>query len=578
MTNRQGRRPSPGWRALQQAATPTEAHAAMKMMWQESQPSADYRLTKRAGKFRSHELGKHASGVDADCHTNGDPGYFRMVEYARHLEMNAPLVGPCMDRLTTNVFRRGLQCHPTSGHKEFDRESRRRWHNWARSRDCERARRHKFPALEKIVFRRTVVDGDHFTIIRSDSDRMQCLENHRARTPGNIERNKQRRNAVTHGAETRASTGEILNWYFTKSNAGPTRNFQKVEDFIKIPSRNEDDTLRVLQTLLYCERSTATRGISKFNRFGDNAGQLDDVLFAWLVKEQVASCITFFKEREHDFTGDGANDAVDEKRWKDLNSYIGDEVPLQPGMFLKGAPGEKIQGFSPNVAGSNSMEHAMLHVCIMSVNLGVPVICLLLDATQTNFSGWKGALQQAEQGWDRLAFDFAETWHADLYEWRQRRELATDEEFESLAQRAAEETAAAGNEFRPYGCEWRRQVPDSIQPVEQATAARIRIADSTSSLQTISREQHGRDWDEVYPEVIDNKADAIQAAKERARLLNADLEDGESRVDWRDLIGFPTADGVKISLQVGGDADSSGNGDGDGANSANQPANRGAAQ
>lgn len=512
---------------------------------------SEYRMT-QPNRFRSVALGGNAVGVDADLHCRNDADYYRMMEYARHIEMNDRLVGPCLRRLCTNVLRKGgLQLNPQTGSKELDQLLKAKHTVWATDATlCDSRQRDTFRVQARNSLRRIIVDGDIFPILRTEGF-IQNVEGHRVRSPRTI--NNQRRNKpVIHGVEIDPDTAAALRFYFTKTNVPLNQPIQRVSETVPRPAFHPNGERSVLHCY-FPERFSQTRGVTLFNRFADDSSQTDDVLFAWLVREQVASCITFVEETDPNVPPrDDDDDELGDWRHQALDGGEEDEVTMKPGKILRPRAGKQYKPFGPNLPGDNSMAHAMLHVAIMAVNLGVPVQVLMLDPEKSTFSGWKGATNEAQELWHEIGGDLADGYHSPIYRRNVARWLEEDPRAAALANQPG---------VNPYAHTWHPQQKDSIQPVEDATADEIRLKGCHTSPRRFQQQRFGREWSDIYTEIIDDNGDAIEEAIKRAIKINTSLKP-DPPVQWRDLLPLSLAEGMKISIQTGAAQDATANSQG----------------
>jgi len=520
---------------------------------------SEYRLA-QPSRFRSVALGGASSGVDADWHSRSDQKLMSMIEYARHIAANDRLVGVALRRLCTNVLRKGgLQYQPQTGSRELDAVLKAKWLAWSTSPlQTDIRRRLSFRRLARNVLRAIIVDGDMLVVPRREGF-LQAIEAHRIRQPYTI-RNSDRKNPVINGVEISQATGRARRFFVAKPDVPLHTVVKRVNETEPLPAFNSDGTPHVFHCA-FPERVSQTRGITAFNRFGDDSGQLDDVMFAWLVREQVTSCITFIEEENPDVPADGDDDDRELGDWTQVataDSTLGDEVDMKPGKILRPRKGKTISGFGPNLPGANSLEHAMLHVAIMAVNLDLPMQVLMLDPTSTNFSGWKGSTNEAEERWREIGQDLSECLHRPTIEWLVERWIIEDGVIAALAQEPGVD---------PKRHTWNTPRKESIQPVEDATADTMRLNGGQTSHRRFTQERYGCEWADLYSEIIDDRADGIEAAIERANKLNEHIEDPAERISWRDLLPLAMPEGTKLSIST--NAGSS--------NDATEPATRGAA-
>ena len=132
---------------------------------------------------------------------------------------------------------------------------------------------------------------------------------------------------------------------------------------------------------------------------------------------------------------------------------------IAPGMEIAGAKGETLRGFSPNVPNAEFFPHVKLILTLIGINLGVPLVLLLKDASETNFSGWKGAMDQARQGFMRNRRWFRQGFYEPWYRFQVKRLMAED----GVLRRRLE---AQGP--RMFEHAWRFPGWRSIQPVDDA--------------------------------------------------------------------------------------------------------------
>lgn len=503
---------------------------------------AEYRMA-LPSRFRSVSLGGAATGVDADYHARSDSKLMAMIEFARHIAANHALVGVALRRLCTNVLRKsGLQYQPQTGSRELNALLKTKWLAWADDPlQADIRGKMSFRRQARATLRSILIDGDVLMVPRVEGC-LQTIEAHRIRSPKNT-LTPDRKYPVVNGCEIHSATGRARRWFIARPDVSLRTTVQRVGDTDTLPAWNDDGTPHVFHCA-FPERMTQTRGISSFNRFGDSAGQIDDITFAWLVREQVAACIAFIEQDDGIVPTDHDDDdrpLGDYSQVASADSLLGDEVDMKPGKILRARPGKKLVGFAPNMPGEQSLEHAMLHVAIMAVNLDIPVQILMLDPTQTNFSGWKGATNEAEDRWREIAQDLAECLHRPTINWMVSRWLIEDGIIASLAQEPGVDV---------YRHQWSSPRKESIQPVEDATADTMRLNGGQTSHRRFSHERYGCEWADLYAEIIDDRGDAIEAAIERANEINKLIESPDERISWRDLMPLAMPEGTKLSIST----------------------------
>ena len=71
----------------------------------------------------------------------------------------------------------------------------------------------------------------------------------------------------------------------------------------------------------------------------------------------------------------------------------------------------------PTLPGLQFFEHSQMLLGILAVNLDLPLCVFLLDASETNYSGFRGAIDQARQRWREIQSWMMGSFHGPVYEW-----------------------------------------------------------------------------------------------------------------------------------------------------------------
>lgn len=472
-------------------------------------------------------------GSGADYHYRSEADFLRMIEYARDLDRNDAVIGQGVTRAVGNTIQDGIRLDPKTGNEEVDRELLARWEAWGcDARECDAAGEMTWPEIEHLALRQTFVDGDIGFACLNDG-RLQAIEGHRIRTPSNGQRN------IVHGVELDDLRGRVA-YHVVRDEIDPNRA-ARLNDFQRIAAHDE---LGRLFLHVYCPtRVSQTRGVSALVPVFDTASMFEDINFATLIKQQVSSSYAVL--RELPLTAEGGLDSPTGARESGATYSDGvDKINegIGPGMTYQGLPGEKLTGFSPNVPNAEFFPHMRLTLNIVAINLGLPVAVLLLDASDTNFSGWRGAMDQARQGFRRNQRWLASRFHANVYRW--------------LVERWIEEDASLATFFEDRGDAifrhgWTPPNWPYIEPLKDASADLLRVRNGLISPRRLHAER-GRDWNAIATETIEDNAFAIRKAREAAQKLNGEIDDG-SPVHWRELLTLPSPDGVSVQAAAPAD-------------------------
>lgn len=499
---------------------------------------ADYNMAKST-RFRRRRGGLPVVGGGADYHYRCEADYLRMLELARDFDRNDSIVGQTVQRAIDNILQDGFALDPDTGDSGLDAELKARWNEWAEDEDaCDVAGERTFWDIEETCLRSAFVDGDICVLPNRDTGGLELVEAHRLRTPRNTKRN------VVHGILLDERRRRLEYW-FTKEDLDPHRALARVSDTKAYPVRDEDGHRQVFH-IYTSKRASQTRGITVFAPIVDLLAGVEDLGFAKLIQAQTVSCFAIFRQRELGMqipSGDPKKGAQTTDTLTDGSTRLIEG--LHAGLEVKGAPGEKFVGFSPNVPNPEFFPHIKLLLTLIGINLGLPLVLVLLDSSETNFSGWRGAVDQARLGFRRCQRRVKGRLHRPVYRWKLRQWGADDSD---LARRIANPDGSVDI----FKHRWRTPRWPYIEPLKDASAALLRRRNAMTS----ARRQHGEegeDYGEIRREIIEDNAAMIEDAHLKAEELKRKHKG--LQVTWREIACLPTPDGVTITIPVSGEDD-----------------------
>ena len=505
---------------------------------------ADYDAA-RPSRFKRDRAGgmQMSTGSAADYHYRTEQAYFGMIEQARELFRNHALVGQAVRRLVANILSGGFTLDIQTGDEALDADLQARWTDWAEDPDqCDIQGEQDFHALEETTLKQVIVDGDLFTLPTIDGH-LQQIEGHRVRTPAKTREN------IVHGVELNDGNKPRRREAYWVA-------YEDVEAYYPIPKANQmtrydarvDGIRKVLHHYMP-DRTTQTRGVTAFAPVMDTAGMGDDLFFAQLVKAQMAACAVLIREYEAGITppaiNSGGQDTDTETR---PNGETRQLAGYGPAMEMFGFPGETLKWQSPNVPNQEFFQHATLILSILAVNLDLPVQVLMLDATNTNFSGWRGSIDQARQRWLAIQRWQIRSFHTPVYRWKVRHWAAHDPILRRTVQEQSNGRPRAGaiDVFRHV---WHPAGWPYIEPVQDAAGDLIQIRNHlTSPRRLLARRGfdygvHLRECHEDYELRINSAQDAADRVNKR----NASRS-GWVPITWRDIDQPPMPEGVNINV------------------------------
>lgn len=490
---------------------------------------ADYRASKDT-RFVSRLTGVDSMGSGADYHYRTETQWLHMLERARHYQRNDQVVGQGVRRVVANIVQDGFRLDINTGDPRLDVELKARWNEWAGDPDaCHSEGEHDFAQLERLALSSTIVDGDVF-FLPLKTGRLQCVEAHRCRTPKGTTRN------VVHGV-LMDDAAKRLEYWFTREDIGLNQVLTKVNDVRRYPARDADGNRQVFH--LYApDRFSQRRGVTAIAPVSDTVGMHDDVQFATLVKSQMASMIAILHERGPNWQP-GGEQIKGDRYTETVGGYTKTMEGVSAGLEIFGDVDEKLSAFSPGIPSPEFFPHTMLLLTFIAINLDIPVHVLLLDPSKTNFSGWRGAIDQA-----RLRFRQIQAWligklHGPVYRWWLRRQIAQDPILQAMADQSG---------INIFAHRWNPPTFPYIEPLTDGQADDLQAVRCINSRRRIQASR-GRDWEEVSAEIVADNALLIRRAIEEAEAIEADFPD--CGVNWRELIAIPIANQASAMIPIG---------------------------
>lgn len=505
-----------------------------------SDARSDYNAAK-SNRFRRRRTGLPYDGHSADYHYRHESDYLKLIESARDMDRNDMLVGQVVDRAVTNEVQQGFTLDPQTPDASLNEYIRDElWKPWANDADqCDAQGEHTFSDLEAFVSRHCKVDGDIVAIPENidSGGRIRLYEAHRIRTPRNARKSKSNSNVI-HGIRINQARRRTEYW-ITKSDIDPSRVVDKVSDMVRVPVRNRDGH-RQLCHIYQSKRVTQTRGVTAFAPIFDLLGYVEDINFAKMIQQQIVSCFAIFRQRDASFmSGNEIYDDTETAGRRGDRTF--DVTPngtrrtiegIAPGMEIIGEPGEELKGFAPNVAHADFIEHVKLLITLVGANLGLPLAMVMMDASETNFSGWRGAIDQARMGFRHNQARLIRKFHSPIYRIKLMQWAITDP-------RVRQAFATFGPAL--FAHTWHPPTWPYIEPFKDAQADDLILSRGLASRRRVFATK-GLDSDTVDTEIVSDNKSLILKAKRAAQEINSEFP--EDPVTWLNVLnpyGAPAA-------------------------------------
>ena len=478
---------------------------------------SDYAMAKRSGAQKRRVRGVPSQGAGADYHYRSESDWLWMGELAWDIYRNNMVVGSIVDRAVEQQLQDGFGYNPDTGDKGLDADLVAWWKETAEdTSECDPANELTFADQTEMVTRSTLVAGDIFGLPMEDGT-VELKEFHLCRTPTYNTREKKN---IFHGVEKNPETRRRLAYHFLHEPIDPFKHATiKKDDLNRLPAYDEDGE-RTIFHVRFPKRTHQTRGLTAFAPIFDVAGYHDDVQFLTLVRARASSLFLFVEERLPNF--DPAYLAAEMRLGVDATRNKAEEYEqnqrqyseVGPASVLRGLPGASIKPWSANIPHAEFFAHSKLLLTFIGINLGMPLVMALMDASETNFSGYRGAVEQARMGFRKNQQRLVRRWHRPYLRFKILKRAEKDAAFA----RWIDKTENPRSKVNVFRHQWQLPAWPYINPMEDATSVLIRSANSQSSLRRLAAEQ-GMEWDELSTEIPVDRAKLTRNALIEAQKL-----------------------------------------------------------
>jgi lambda family phage portal protein len=487
-----------------------------------SAAKADYEMN-RISRFVRKRTGVAPRGSGADYHFRTETKYYEGMEQARDMDRNDAVIGILSDRRVDNIVQSGFKLDPKTGDKKLDLDLWQRFMAWAADPDlCDITGEMCFAEQERTVCRASTVDGD-IVAIGTDSGALQLVEAHLIQTRGRVADTFLGVTTDQYGRRTHYHVIEEKDQFGTFGNSTP------------IPVRDDNGRRQVFH-VYNPNRVLQTRGVTALAPVFTYAGMLEDINFAKLVQQQAASCFAIIHEYSSGSNVLPTKAGYGESTTVTTPSGTRSEEGISPGMEYHGVPGQGIKGFSPNIPNSEYFQQVRLILQVLGVNFGLPLCLVLMDGSETNFSGWRGAVDEARKGFVADQLNLVRRFHKPVYEWWLTREIEGDAALQLMA-----------GKLNIYAHNWNLPTWSYIEPVADAEGDATQLRNALTSPRRLHAAR-GNDWEELTEEIVADNHYAIEQAAKKAAEFN-EANPFSPPLTWRDLIALPMPEGQTLALQ-----------------------------
>jgi lambda family phage portal protein len=485
---------------------------------------ADYDMS-RENRFIRRRTGVNPQGTGPNYHYRTEDKYYADIEQARDMDRNDGLVGTLVDRRVDNIVQSGFVQHPATGDKGLDLELYNRWESFSNDPDqCDVAGELTWKEMERQACRSESIDGD-IVVLGTEDGSFQLVEAHSIKTKSRKENTFLGITTDRYGKRIQYHILEELNEFGLKGESRPV-------------DVRDSEGLRQVFHVYNPKRVRQNRGVTQLAPVFAYSGMLEDINFAKLVQQQVVSCFAIFRKMA---AGSPSLPSVDgmfgDASTQPTGSGVRQLEGIQPGMMIDGVPGEELQGFSPSVPNAEYFDQVKLILQIIGVNFGLPLCLVLMDGSETNFSGWRGAVDEARKGFIADQLNLVRRLHSPAWRWWVSRLLENEPAIRKASKRSGVDI---------FGHVWNLPTWSYIEPVADAEGDATQLRNALTSPRRMHAAR-GKDWETIAEEIIDDNVYAIERANKAAAKINAG--NPLAPVTWRDLIPLAMPAGTTMAMQ-----------------------------
>lgn len=505
-------------------------------------------------RFKKQRAHLSSSGVGGDYYLGSEHDRLRIIETCRDIGRNSPIVRTALNIYAAQVVGDGMKVDPATGSEELDRVIRARWERFSQSPELfEAAGRSTIHGLAEHATVARFTDGDAFVLHLRDG-RAQFLEAHRCRTPTYAKPELRKNGLLTHGVET-DRYGRAIRYFFTRHDV-PSFERRITKDQLAEENAGLGVRRRVLH-LMDADRHSMTRSMPAMTPIIRYADMLDDFTHATLVKAVTSACVTFIRTMDAEFDLSKSGEA--DELGPTITDTLGRKIQeLVPGLEIELRPGEDMKMESPNVPSPTFDVFTRGITQIVGMVFDVPLVMLRMDGSETNFSGWRGAVDIARKRFGREQRRLVQQLYAPLYRSWLNRSLNNDGDAEvaEAARRIEAERVRDGLPELVFDrAQWATPRWPYIEPLKDAQADTWRQQHNLDSPRRLHA-QRGQDWNTVAAEAVEDRAEIIMLAARKLQQLRDEFGELVQDVTLRDLAGGHMASEVRTVLTTaGGDPD-----------------------
>jgi len=437
-------------------------------------------------------------GGSGDYHIPEQQLWF-VRETSRHMVDNDDLIGNALTKLADNIIQdQGFSLVVETGDPVLDAEITARHREWAGNpRLCDFYGERTWSQIQWQVQFDVDQSGDIFALPIDDGT-IQLVEAERCGTyalaAGDLE----------WLGILRDPSGRKVGYRFMAKPLAPNA-VRTIGDTRVIERYDAEGFLQVLHNY-DSKRVSRSRGVPIFTPVMIKVGMLDDLQFATLVKAQSAAAHAVWFKQSDTAAGGGRPPRVGARATETVSAADGSQSTqysdaVRYGSSVMLPKGVDAVFHTPVIPSNEHMQHVRELIRQAGGAVGCPLEIILLDASTTNYSGWRGIMDAAHMGWRRRQRDRIGQLHTPVHRLNVRRWAPT-------MGRVARAKMADGS---IYGHRWVPAAWPYINPLEDAQAGEKLLRTGQTSPRTLLASR-GQSYDDVVRDTVEDRGKALRQA------------------------------------------------------------------
>lgn len=419
-----------------------------------------------------------------------------LMARSRELFMGNPLATGAIKKMRTSIVGSGLKLKSTIDNsilnlsnnekKGLENNIENLFKLWAETNECDAQRTSNFYQIQQLAFITSLIDGECFVLlpfIKRIGEifelKIQLIESERCQTPKDLKNNKN----IKNGVEVDKFNSPIAYYFLDDPYSTSDNEYKRVEAFGKRTGR------RNVLMMMEKERIGQQRGIPILSPVIETLLQLGRYTYSELMAAVISSYFTVFIENGNEETrGNGfGEEVINSEDQKDSSS---NNLEMGAGTILELDAGQKISIASANRP-NPAFDGFVKALCIQIGSALELPHDVLLSKFDSSYSASRAALLEA--------------WKM----YKMRRSWIVTDFCNPIFSQFMDEVVAKGFLKAPgyfenplirqayLRCQWYGATQGQIDPLKEATAAKVRHELGVTTLSRETMEMYGDNYNDV---------------------------------------------------------------------------------